>query len=311
MTIKSFFEFVEIRTKVASLIPLLLGAVFSIYRYQSFSWKNFSLMLMSLLSIDMATTAINNYIDCKKTRNLSDDCLEHNENTAKAIISFLLLLAVLFGLLLFLNTDLVVLIIGVISFAVGILYTYGPIPISRMPLGEIFSGFFMGFVIVFLAVHVNAPDQNLVQILLNNAVLSINLKLVEVIYIFLFSIPAVGGIANIMLANNICDMENDEKNKRYTLPVYIGKNKALKLFEFIYYAIYLDLLIAIVLKIIPLNSILVFFTVYPVFRNVKKFVSNPDKELTFGISVKNFALINFMYILSIYTRIYTRIASIK
>lgn len=218
MTIKSFFEFVEIRTKVASLIPLLLGAVYSIYRYQSFSWKNFALMLMSLLSIDMATTAINNYIDCKKTRNLSDVCREHNENTAKAIISFLLLLAVLFGLLLFLNTDVVVLIIGVISFAVGILYTYGPIPISRMPLGEIFSGFFMGFVIVFLAVHINAPDQNLVQILLNNAVLSINLKLVEVIYIFLFSIPAVGGIANIMLANNICDMEDDEKKQKVHTP---------------------------------------------------------------------------------------------
>lgn len=90
-----------------------------------------------------------------------------------------------------------------------------------------------------------------------------------------------------------------KKNKRYTLPVYIGKNKALKLFEFIYYAIYLDLLIAIVLKVIPLNSSVVFFTAYPVYKNMKKFVSNPDKELTFGISVKNFALINIVYILSL------------
>ncbi len=33
-----------------------------------------------------------------------------------------------------------------------------------------------------------------------------------------------------MLANNICDLEEDKKNERYTLVHYLGKARALKLF---------------------------------------------------------------------------------
>ncbi|KHS59025.1 1,4-dihydroxy-2-naphthoate prenyltransferase, partial [Listeria monocytogenes] len=62
------------------------------------------------------------------------------------------------GVWLVFRTDLLVLLIGFVCFCIGILYTFGPVPLSRMPLGEIFSGVTMGFGIFFLAVYVNAYD---------------------------------------------------------------------------------------------------------------------------------------------------------
>ncbi|TYP58558.1 1,4-dihydroxy-2-naphthoate polyprenyltransferase [Thermosediminibacter litoriperuensis] len=308
MPLKSFLELVEIRTKAASIIPFLLGAAYSVYRYDSFNIKNFVLMLISLLSIDMATTAINNYFDYKKANvTCGYNYEKHNaivsygikESTVKITIILLMLTATGFGLLLYLNTDIVVLIIGIISFMVGVFYTFGPLPISRMPLGEIFSGFFMGFVIVFLSVYIHVFNQSIVEISLSQAILSVNVNIIEIITIFLVSVPTINGIANIMLANNICDIEDDVKNKRYTLPVYIGKNDAVKLFKFLYYIIYIDIIILIVLKIIPVFSVAAVLTVLPVRKNIKKFSEKQTKEDTFVLSVKNFVLINTVYILTI------------
>ncbi|MCG0275445.1 MAG: 1,4-dihydroxy-2-naphthoate polyprenyltransferase [Thermosediminibacteraceae bacterium] len=308
MSFKSFLELVEIRTKAASIIPFFLGVIYSVYRYNSFNLKNSLLMLISLLSIDMATTAINNYFDYKKaneTRGYNYE--EHNaivrygikENTVKLTIILLLLIATLFGLLLYLNTDEVVLIIGVVSFMVGILYTFGPVPISRMPLGEIFSGFFMGFIIVFLSVYIHVFNKKMVEIILNQGILNVEINIKEIINIFLVSIPTMNGIANIMLANNICDIEDDVKNRRYTLPVYIGKNNAIKLFKFLYCVIYIDIIILIALRIIPVFSIAAILTGLPVAKNVKKFAEKQTKEHTFVLSIKNFVLINSVYILTI------------
>lgn len=111
-----------------------------------------------------------------------------------------------------------------VCFAIGILYTFGPIPISRMPLGEIFSGVTMGFGILFLTVYVNAFDQNIANLVWEGRMISFRADLLQILEIVLVSIPCVATIANIMLANNICDLEEDIKNNRFTLPYYIGKN---------------------------------------------------------------------------------------
>ena len=60
------FKLVEIQTKVASMIPFLFGTLYALFRFQQFDGYHFALMLASLLSFDMATTAINNYYDYKK-----------------------------------------------------------------------------------------------------------------------------------------------------------------------------------------------------------------------------------------------------
>jgi 1,4-dihydroxy-2-naphthoate octaprenyltransferase len=308
MFIGSFLKLVEIQTKVASLIPFLLGTIYTLYRFNNFNLKNFILMWISLLAIDMATTAINNFVDYKKANKTYGYNYEsHNaivkdnlkESRVKAIILTLLIIAVLVGIILVLNTNLVVLILGSISFGVGVLYSFGPLPISRTSLGEIFSGFFMGFIITFISIYIHIFDQNIVSLFYESGFLSIQFNLIELIYIFLISIPLVTGIANIMFANNICDIDDDLENNRYTLPIYLGKDRSLDLFKILYYLVYLDLIILLVLRVIPLLSLLTFLTWFPVKRNIDLFMDKQSKKETFILAVKNFVLINSVQILAL------------
>lgn len=160
MKLRSFLKLVEIQTKAASVVPFALGTAFDLYEFHKFKLMNLLIMFISLFSFDMATTAINNYIDYKKAnRTYGYNYEKHNaiardnlkESSVIAVIAMLLIIASISGLILFIKTNIIVLLIGMLPFLVGILYSFGPIPISRMPLGEIFSGFFMGFVIVFLS----------------------------------------------------------------------------------------------------------------------------------------------------------------
>lgn len=305
MLSKGFFEFVEIRTKFASIIPFALGTVYSIYHFNKFNIANFTILFFSIIAFDMATTAINNYCDYKRILN------ENNNNdstlllgylkptTAYIIILLLLTVAVLFGIILTLNTNFVVFLIGTLSFLAGVLYSFGPISISRMPLGEIFSGIFMGFIIIFLSIYVHIFDLNIVSVSYFNKLLTIKINLPEVINIVLFSIPAMTGIANIMLANNICDVQKDILSKRYTLPHYIGKQNALNLFSALYYIGYIDIVILVLLKLVPIVCILILFTIFPVKRNINAFNNNQVKDKTFILSVKNFVIINLPQIIFI------------
>lgn len=304
LTIKKFFDLVEIKTKLASMIPFILGTFYAVYRYKSFNLTNFTVMFISLLTFDMATTAINNYIDHTKSNNNSvHNSLTYkygvNESKVLLIIFTLLAIAIVTGVILTLNTNIVVLLIGIVSFTVGVFYTFGPIPISRMPLGEVFSGFFMGFIILFLSVYIHIYNTNIISFVYKSNILSIGINVIEIIIIFLLSIPAICCIANIMLANNICDVEEDIKNNRFTLPYYLGKPMASKLFASLYYISYIDILVLVLLKVLPLESLLVFLTFKAVYKNIKLFEKKPVKNENFVVAIKNFVLINASQIIII------------
>ena len=51
------------------------------------------------------------------------------------------------------------LLMGGFCYAVGILYSAGPRPLSSLPLGEVFSGFTMGFMITLICVYLNTYQQ--------------------------------------------------------------------------------------------------------------------------------------------------------
>jgi len=308
MTLVSFLKLVEIQTKVASVIPFLLGTSYALYRFGSFNLRNFIYMFISLLAIDMATTAINNFIDYKKAlKTYGYNYESHNamvryklsEGTALTVIFTLLAVATVFGFLLFLNTNIIVLLLGALSFLIGVSYSFGPVPISRTPLGEVFSGLFMGFVITFISVYIHVYDSGILSIAYQDGMLQFNASIPELLYIFLISFPAVVGIGNIMLANNICDIEDDIENKRYTLPIYIGRAKALQLFRALYYAAYIVMLAVWALKAVPFIYLLGAATVIPVAKNIKLFFEKQTKKDTFVLSVKNFVIMNGVQVVAI------------
>lgn len=308
MNITIFLKLVEMRTKVASVIPYLLGTIYTLYAFDTFKPINAILMFLSMLIFDMTTTAINNYIDYTKAikkdgygyevHNVIHKCGLKTSHVRFLIYTMLFISSAL-GILLALNTNIIVLLLGIVCFAIGILYTFGPLPISRTPFGELFSGVTMGFVLTFITIYIHIFDQNVLNLSLTHGLLTVNLNLSILIGIGIVCIPLVACIANIMLANNLCDMEEDFPNRRYTLPIYIGRKNALLLWEILYYLAYMAIIVGVVLRVLPWLSLLTLITLIPITKNIKAFKVKQFKGETFICAIKNFVLLNVAYIITL------------
>jgi len=285
---EKFLSFIEIKTKITSLFAFLLALAYLFYIKQPIDWLATSVFFASMFIFDLATTAINNYIDTKTNH----QTLQFKRNHALVILLLLLATSTVLGIYLVVLTDLVVLFMGGICFLSGILYTFGPIPISRLPLGEIVSGLFYGFFIPFLMLYINMPEGTFLIFDLNTTSMAFYLRLniLPIITIILLSVAPVCTTANIMLANNICDLEKDVKVKRYTLPYYIGE-KAIPLFAWIYYVTYIATILMVLLNILSPLVLLSFLTIFIVQRHIRQFSELQNKETTFLVSIKNYIII--------------------
>ncbi|MGN0027885.1 MAG: 1,4-dihydroxy-2-naphthoate polyprenyltransferase [Clostridium sp.] len=309
MDIKSFLKLVEIQTKVASVIPYLLGTFYVLYRYENFNLKNAIIMFLSMIIFDMTTTVINNYIHYAKAikkegygYETHNAIVSHNLNpkVVRTLICTMLVVAVTLGLILVKNTNIIVLLIGAISFVIGITYSFGPIPISRTPFGEIFSGLAMGFIITFLSIYIHIFDAGILSVNINElSNININFNFIELIKIFIICLSPIMGISNIMLANNICDIDEDIENKRYTLPIYIGKENALRVFKWLYYIGFISIFIGILIRALPVVSIVTLLVLKVVQGNINKFNKLQTKKDTFILAVKNFVITNLVYVITI------------
>lgn len=66
MSLNVFLKVVEIQTKLASLFPFIIGVLFSMTYFGEVQWGNTLVFFIGMVVFDMATTAINNYMDFKK-----------------------------------------------------------------------------------------------------------------------------------------------------------------------------------------------------------------------------------------------------
>ena len=275
----------ELRTKVTSVLVFFLTLAFLRVTDSSISWSNTLLFFVSMLLFDCATTALNNYLDTK-TNGLT---LPFPRITAKRILFVLVGMSTALGLFLAWRTDAVVLLVGALCFACGILYTWGATPISRLPLGEVFSGLFYGLLIPFLLLQINHPGE-ILSLQADWHAVQIVLLLPALISLLLLSTGPVMATANIMLANNLCDLDRDVQVGRFTLPYYL-KQAALPLFRCLYYFTYPAFTILVLwLKLSPL-CLLYWLTLLPVERNIRRFCKLQDKTLTFPLAVKNYVLL--------------------
>lgn len=297
MTLNTFFRLVEIQTKLASLFPFLIGTLFSLFFFRSFDPVNTLIFFVAMIVFDMTTTAINNLMDYQKATS-EEYRKNHNiigqaaisEKLVGQIILMMLLLASVLGIVLVFRTNLMLLLIGGICFLIGIFYTFGPVPISRMPLGEPLSGLTMGFGIFFIAVFVNDTEQALLNLTLQGPIFSMSGNLLSILTVFIVSLPQVFLIANIMLANNTCDLEQDIANHRYTLPYYIGRKRAVQLFNVLMYSCYTIIVIAVLLGWLPLVMLLILVTLVPIRKQLQAFNREQIKEKTFVVALKNLVM---------------------
>lgn len=296
---KDIIELVELRTKIASVIPFVVGLLYSIWTFGNFNIVNMVLFFIGMVCFDMATTVMNNLMDYVKAKNETYRQAENIIGTssltvrqAAMIFGILVGVATIIGIILVMRTNIILLFVGALCFVIGIFYTFGPIPISRMPLGEVLSGVTMGFGIFWIVIFLNAQESSFAWMGLDQGILVVRLALIDHIKVALLSLPLVCTIANIMLSNNLCDLETDITNHRYTLVYYIGKPTALKLYQGLYLISFVAMVLAVVFRMAPILMLGTLVVGIPVYKNIQLFMQKQEKRTTFALAIKNMIMIH-------------------
>ena len=286
---KVFLEFVEIKSLIASVLPFVLGSLYAIYNYHQVHLGYLVLFFIASSLFHMATNANDNYQDfLHAPRDAANQEFLEDTNVvganqisikqARTLTFGLGGISLILGLWLVGQTGWPLLWMGIYSYAVGYFYAGGPKPISSGPFGEFFSGFTMGFMIFWIAVYINTYElapitwQSTFNVLISAGL-------------------AIFAISNIMLANNICDMDEDIALGRHTIVSYLGKPVMLQVFAWSYIAGYICLMVAVWLGVLPKLSLLTLLSVLPVLKNTRQFMHKQDKRETFILAIKNASII--------------------
>ena len=308
MSLAVFLEVVEIRTKVASIFPFIMGILFSLVYFHEFHPLNTIIFFVGMILFDLTTTSINNYMDFKKAKSKVYK-YEQNvigrekipETLVRNMIFGMLALTLLIGLYLTWMTGWLLLLMGLVVCFIGVFYTFGPVPLSRMPLGVVFSGMTMGLGIFAITIYLNTVTQKVFYLDIDFATGTFGLvgHLWAVCAIVLASLPLVFTIANIMLANNLRDLETDIENHRYTLVYYIGRTNGIHLFQGLMLASYGAILIGFLFGLYQWPILLVFLTLPKIRQNLKEHQASLPHPRSFGYSIKNMILFNSSYALGL------------
>lgn len=285
MSLAVFLELVEFKAKTASVMPFFIGICFSWYNYQSVHLGYVALFFLSMFIFNMSVDILDNYNDYHHATEVHDYREKTNiigrENldvkfVFKLMVAMILISAGI-GIMLAYIVGWPFLLMGLFCYFVGIFYSSGSRPLSSLPLGELFSGFTMGFMITLLCVYLNTFQV-------------FQWQLASLGGIFLISLPNTLWIANLMLANNICDLEEDENNNRYTIVHYLGKKSAIQLFIGLNIFAFLAIIFAVAFQIAPWTFLLTLLIVPFVFKQANLFRQKQVKRETFIYAVRILAV---------------------
>ena len=279
-----FKALVQAQTTLLTILPLLLGAIMAAYYYHHVNLGETFLLMLSAICFHLAVNGHNQLSDYRRYQN-STTVQDSTNNIIKrfaisipwaySVLGILLLIFLISGLYLAYLSGWPLLLLGGSSFLIGYCYSGGPYPLLKTPLGELASGLAMGLNITLLGVYINiynAPTYDNWFWLTGSIV----------------SLPAVFTIANIMLANNICDKDEDVVIGRKTLAYYLGTKHSLTLLQINYVFSYLGLILSAILGYLPWLIVLSIFTVKSDYQLVQGFVKAPNKVTTFPRNVLMF-----------------------
>ena len=306
MSLKALLKLVEIQTKIASVFPFFIGLFFSWSYFHMVNWFYMILFFIAMLLFDMATTTINNYQDYVKA---VDENYKHNENiigvaeielpTVRKLIFGMIAIAFAIGIVLAVLSGWLFLLMGAVCCFIGIFYTFGPIPLSRMPLGEVFSGVTMGVGIPAMVVYLNTCTSKIFFLEIKAANFALTGHVSAVVALVWACVPLVFTIANIMLANNLRDLDTDIVNQRFTLVYYLGREHGLLLFELMQLFSYVFILIGLIFGVYHWPILLVFLSLPKVISTLKKHRREVPAPISFKRAIENFLAFNGSYLLGL------------
>lgn len=223
------------RTLPAAIAPVLVGTAAAV------EWAGelprigaFFAALVGSIFIQIGTNLANDYSDAKRGADTADRLGPLRVTSAGLVAPRRVLVAtwvafgvaVACGIYLTVVAGIVILLIGAVSIAAGVLYTGGPRPYGYAGLGEVFVFLFFGLVAVNGSYYVQVERLD---------ALPLGLSI------------SVGFLATaILVVNNVRDIEADRRAGKMTLAVRMGRANAVTLFRLLVLGAYLVLPIALV-----------------------------------------------------------------
>ncbi|MDX6625010.1 MAG: 1,4-dihydroxy-2-naphthoate polyprenyltransferase [Solirubrobacterales bacterium] len=222
------------RTLPAAVAPVLVGTAAAV------QWAGelprvgaFLAALVGSVFIQIGTNLANDYSDARRGADTADR-LGPVRVTSTGLVTpqrvlratwIAFAIAVACGIYLAAVAGIVILLIGALSIAAGVLYTGGPRPYGYAGLGEVFVFLFFGLVAVNGSYYVQLEELD---------ALPLGLSI------------AIGYLATaIIVVNNARDIETDRRAGKNTLAVRMGRANAVLLYEVLVLGSFLVLPIAI------------------------------------------------------------------
>jgi 1,4-dihydroxy-2-naphthoate octaprenyltransferase len=223
------------RTLPAAIAPVLVGTAAAVQWVGHLPrWGAFLAALVGSIFIQIGTNLANDYSDAKRGADTADR-LGPVRVTSSGLITpqrvmratwIAFAVAIACGIYLATVAGAVILLIGAVSIAAGVLYTGGPRPYGYAGLGEVFVFLFFGLVAVNGSYYVQVEQLD---------ALPLGLSI------------SIGFLATaIIVVNNVRDLETDRRAGKNTLAVRIGRDSAVNLYRLLIGGAFLVLPIALV-----------------------------------------------------------------
>ena len=269
MLISEIIPLMRPRTLAAAFSPVFIGATFSYYAFGAAHGTGLALFHSLLIFLAVVCAQIvanmwNEYCDFKSGLDHGQKIGNAGSVTRGAISMSLLLnlikgftvIPLLIGIYLSATITWWYIPAGLLCILISFLYSGGPKPISRTPFGEIASGLAMGLAIVLITSYAWTRELSWA--------------------LWIPAIPSIYLVGAIMLTNNIRDYENDKSHGRRTLPIVLGRDRALNVMSTGYFFIFMWLFAWIYQGNIPVTSLLALLSAIPAAKVISILVRNDD-----------------------------------
>ncbi|MCO7126718.1 1,4-dihydroxy-2-naphthoate polyprenyltransferase [Sporolactobacillus shoreicorticis] len=213
---KKWWSMLRPHTLSASFVPVALGTAL-VLPVKTPDLAMFVAMLVASMLIQIATNLFNEYFDYKRGLDSEESVgiggsIVRDGFHPKTILRLAFTLcgvAMLIGIFICANSSWWIALAGSLCILTGYLYSGGPYPIAYTPFGELISGLFMGVFIIWISFFIQTET------------LTLNCVLI--------SIPIGILVGGINMANNIRDLSGDQQKGRRTLPILLGRPRAITL----------------------------------------------------------------------------------
>ncbi len=256
---KKWWHMLRPHTLTASFVPVILGSVLALPLH-AFHPLLFTAMLIASIFIQIATNLFNEYFDFKRGLDTKESIgiggtIVRDGVKPKRVLQLaygFLIAATLIGLYICIESTWWLAVIGSICMLAGYFYSGGPFPIAYTPLGELVSGLFMGVIIILISFYIQTHTLTLTSILM--------------------SIPIGILVGSINMSNNIRDLDGDKSKGRKTLPILLGKEKAIMALTFFFLLSYLCIVFLVAFQLETPWILITFFSIPKAIKASKGFV---------------------------------------